>query len=508
MRAAKPVVLCILDGWGLNADTSANAPALAETPTMDALMADCPNATLITHGPDVGLPRGQMGNSEVGHTNIGAGRVVAMDLGQIDLAVEEGTFAKEPALLDFIATLKSSGGTAHLLGVASDGGVHGHTNHILAAAQAVADAGVPVIVHAITDGRDVAPKSADTFVPDLAARLPDVARIGSVTGRYFAMDRDNRWERVSKAYHAIIDGTAEHRAATPADAVAAGYARGETDEFLDPCLIGDYGGVQDADGVFCLNFRADRAREILQAIGAPGFDAFDTGPRPALAALLGMVEYSDSHNTYMTTVFPKREIVNTLGHWVALQGKRQYRLAETEKYPHVTFFLNGGQEVPEQGEDRFMPASPKVATYDLQPEMSAPQVTEKFVAAIEAGYDLIVVNYANPDMVGHTGDLQAAMAACAEVDRGLGEAVAAVRAAGGAMIVTADHGNCETMVDPETGGPHTAHTLNPVPVILVGGPDGAGLRNGGRLADLAPSLLELMGLPKPPEMTGESLITR
>ncbi|MDJ0993528.1 MAG: 2,3-bisphosphoglycerate-independent phosphoglycerate mutase [Dinoroseobacter sp.] len=506
MTVPKPVVLCILDGWGLNPDTTANAPVLANTPTMDRLMANCPNATLITHGPDVGLPRGQMGNSEVGHTNIGAGRVVAMDLGQIDLAIEEGTFEQEAALRNFIDKLQASGGTAHLMGVASDGGVHGHTNHILAAARAITEAGVPVVIHAITDGRDVPPKSADVYVADLSAQLPEGSCIGTVTGRYFAMDRDNRWERVKKAYDAILNGKAAHQAETATEAVAHGYLRGETDEFLDPCLIGDYRGVLDGDGIFCLNFRADRAREVLRAIGEPEFVEFDTGARPALSGLLGMVEYSDDHNVYMQTVFPKREIVNTLGHWVAVQGRTQFRLAETEKYPHVTFFLNGGAEVPEAGEDRFMPASPKVATYDLQPEMSAAKVTEKFVSAIEAGYDLIVVNYANPDMVGHTGDLEAAKAACAAVDHGLGVAIEALEATGGTMIVTADHGNCETMIDPDTGGPHTAHTLNPVPVILVGGPEGAQLRPGGRLADLAPTLLELMHLPQPDEMTGRSLI--
>ena len=271
-------------------------------------------------------------------------------------------------------------------------------------------------------------------------------------------------------------------------------------------MLGDFAGVQDKDGLFCLNFRADRAREILSAIAQPGFDGFETGTRPDLSALLGMVDYSDNHSTYMTTCYPKAEIVNTLGAWVAKQGKRQFRLAETEKYPHVTFFLNGGKETPEIGEDRYMPKSPRVATYDLQPEMSSGEVTDKFLEAIEAGYDLIVTNYANPDMVGHTGDLNAAIKACEAVDQGLGRVVAALKRAGGAMIVTADHGNCEMMFDPTTGGPHTAHTLNPVPVALVGGPKGATLR-AGRLSDLAPTVLDLMGLPKPDEMTGESLIS-
>ncbi|WP_170423437.1 2,3-bisphosphoglycerate-independent phosphoglycerate mutase [Ruegeria arenilitoris] len=505
MTAPKPVVLCILDGWGLSDDTQANAPFLANTPTFDAIMANGPHATLITHGPDVGLPSGQMGNSEVGHTNIGAGRVVAMDLGQIDLAIEDGSFFDTAALQAFIAKVKAAGGTAHLMGMVSDGGVHGHLNHIVAAAKAITDAGVPVALHAITDGRDVAPKSAFTYLAELEDRLPEGARIVTVSGRYFAMDRDNRWERVSEAYNAMIKGQGR-TAATAHGAVDHAYNQSETDEFIVPTVLTGYDGVKDGDGFFCLNFRADRAREILRAIGEPGFADFDTGPRPQLSALLGMVEYSDGHNAYMTTVFPKRDIVNTLGEWVAKKGLRQFRLAETEKYPHVTFFLNGGKETAEEGEDRFMPKSPKVATYDLQPEMSSAEVTAKFVEAIEAGYDLIVTNYANPDMVGHTGDLQAAIKACEAVDQGLAQVVAALNKAGGAMIVTADHGNCEMMLDPETGGPHTAHTLNPVPVALVGGPEGATLRNG-RLSDLAPTLLELMGLEQPPEMTGQSLLS-
>ena len=382
--------------------------------------------------------------------------------------------------------------------------MHGHVNHIIAAATAIARAGVPVALHALTDGRDVAPKSARGYLSDLQQRLPDGVRIATVTGRYFAMDRDNRWDRVSRAYGAIIRGQGQS-AATAQEAVQAAYDRQETDEFILPTVIGDYLAVQDGDGIFCLNFRADRAREILAAIAQPGFDAFETGPRPKLTALLGMVDYSQAHAAYMTAVYPKAKVANTLGAWVAGHGLRQFHLAETEKYPHVTFFLNGGKEAPEKGEDRFMPKSPNVATYDLQPEMSSVEVTDKFVEAIEAGYDLIVTNYANPDMVGHTGDLQAAILACEAVDRGLARVVAALKTAGGAMIVTADHGNCEVMVDPKTGGPHTAHTLNPVPVVLVGGPEGAQLHDG-RLADLAPTLLELMGLDTPPEMTGQSLI--
>lgn len=500
----KPVILCILDGWGISDRPEQSAPDQAVTPNFDRLMRECPHATLTTFGPDVGLPTGQMGNSEVGHTNIGAGRVVAMDLGQIDLAIEDRSFFRNGALLDFIERMKQSGGSAHLIGVVSDGGVHGHLTHLLAAADAVAGAGVPVIVHAITDGRDVAPRSAAGFIDQLSAGLHEGARIGTVIGRYYAMDRDNRWERVERAWRAIVTGTGEI-APGAAEAVQIAYARDESDEFIQPFVVDGYNGALDGDGIFCLNFRADRAREILSALADPDFTDFDIHSRPDWAALLGMVDYSDRHNDFMTSAYPKRQVVNTLGAWVAAKGLRQFRLAETEKYPHVTFFLNGGKEQPEPGEDRFMPSSPKVATYDLAPEMAAGEVSDKLVEAIGAGYDLIVVNYANPDMVGHTGSLPAAKRACEAVDLGLGRMLAALEQVGGAAVVIADHGNCETMVDPTSGGPHTAHTVNPVPVIVFGAPDGAALRSG-RLADVAPTVLDLMGLEKPAEMTGETLI--
>ncbi|SEN16339.1 phosphoglycerate mutase [Loktanella fryxellensis] len=501
--APKPVVLCILDGWGLSETRTGNAPLLAHTPTMDRLMASCPHATLVTYGPDVGLPRGQMGNSEVGHTNIGAGRVVAMDLGQIDLAIEERTYGETDGLRDFAARLKDTGGRAHLMGVVSDGGVHGHVAHLLETARLLTAQGIPVVIHAITDGRDVAPSSASRYMGDLLQALPEGAEVVTVTGRYFAMDRDNRWERVQTAFDAMVLGHGA-QAATAMGAITAAYDIDKTDEFIPASVIGDYTGMRPADGLFCLNFRSDRARELLEAIANPAFTGF-ARQMPALAVRLGMVEYSDRHVDWYGAVFPKRDIRNTLGAWVAQHGLTQFRVAETEKYPHVTFFLNGGEEVPEVGEDRQMPRSPAVATYDLQPEMSAAAVTEAFVGAIQKGYDLIVVNYANPDMVGHTGDIAAAVAACEAVDHGLGQALTALEAVGGAMIVCADHGNCETMIDPATGGPHTAHTTNPVPVILYGGPQGAELRDG-RLADLAPTLLGLMGLDLPPEMTGRSLI--
>lgn len=504
MSTPKPVVLCILDGWGIGPSEVANAPALAKTPNFDRIMRDGPSAQLITHGRDAGLPTGQMGNSEVGHTNIGAGRVVAMDLGQIDLAIEDGSYFKAEALLGFITKLKVSGGTAHIMGLLSDGGVHGSLEHLLATTDVFAKAGVPVALHLITDGRDVAPSSALGYLETLEASLPSGVVIATVCGRYYALDRDNRWERVSQAFDAMVNakGAAHASAKTAIDTA---YGEDITDEFIKASVIDSYAGTKDGDGLFCLNFRADRAREILAALADPAFDAFETGPRPTWAAALGMVEYSKAHNAYLDTVFPPRDIPNTLGAWVAKQGKRQFRCAETEKYPHVTFFMNGGVEVPETGEDRYMAPSPKVATYDLQPEMSSDEVTDAFVGAIKDGYDLIITNYANPDMVGHTGDLDAAIKACESVDQGLGRVLEALDAAGGAMIVTADHGNCEMMVDPETGGAHTAHTTNPVPVALVGGAANATL-NAGRLADLAPTLLQLMDLPQPSEMTGKSLI--
>ncbi len=506
MSTPKPVCLCILDGFGIREARENNAVKLANTPTFDKLIETCPHATLKTDGRAVGLPEGQMGNSEVGHTNIGAGRVVAMDLGMIDLSIEDGEFDTQPAFVKFIHDVKQAGGTAHLFGLTSPGGVHAHQDHIVAAAKAIVAAGVPVAMHVITDGRDVAPKSAREQVAQFEAALPEGATVVSVSGRYYAMDRDNRWERVTLAYDAMMKAMGE-TADSADEAIAKAYERGESDEFIKPTVIAGHTGIHDHDGVFCLNFRADRAREILRAIGEPGFAEFDVGVRPKFSALLGLVEYSVRHNEYMTTVFPPRDIVNTLGSWVAQHGLKQFRLAETEKYPHVTFFLNGGKEEPEVGEDRYMAPSPKVATYDMQPEMSAAEVGNKFVEIIHSGYDLIITNFANPDMVGHTGDLQAAITAVETVDTQLGRVIEALAEVGGAVIVTADHGNCETMVDPETGGPHTSHTTNPVPVVMFGGPDGVSLRDG-KLSDLAPSLLELMGLEQPEEMTGKSLIVR
>ena len=511
--AYKPVVLTILDGWGLSDATRANAPHLAETPNFDRLMADRPSARLSASGTDVGLPEGQMGNSEVGHTNIGAGRVVWMDLPRIDRAIETGDFARNPALGRFAATLRETGGTAHLIGLMSPGGVHSHQHHVAVAANHLALQGIPVALHLFLDGRDTPPRSAPGYLARLreeaAPAFAAGARIASVMGRFYALDRDNRWDRVSAAFAALV-GAGAPAAGSAEEVIAAAHARDETDEFVPPVVLPDHPGMRDGDGLFCLNFRADRAREILSALVDPEFDAFDAGARPDFAARLGMVAYSDRLAGLMDVAFPPEPIVNTLGAWVAAHGRTQFRLAETEKYPHVTFFLNGGVETPAGGEDRWMAPSPRVRTYDMAPEMAAAEVSAQLAAAIRARYDLIVVNFANPDMVGHTGDLDAAIRACEAVDRGLGLALDALRETGGAMIVTADHGNCEVMVDPATGGPHTAHTTNPVPVVLV--EEGArreyrGIASG-RLADLAPSLLDLMGLDQPAEMTGRSLLRR
>ncbi len=518
MTDNKTVVLCILDGWGLADPTEGNAIAQALTPTLDRLMARCPHATLKTSGEDVGLPPGQMGNSEVGHTNIGAGRVVWMDLPKIDRAIEDGQFDSRPALASFIDTLKASGGRAHVLGLMSPGGVHAHQRHIAAAAAALATAGVPVRLHLFTDGRDTPPVSAADYLAQFETQidgLPDV-EIATVSGRFFALDRDHRWERVVRAYRAIVDGASAasdaadapvRRAATPAEAIAAAYAADKTDEFIPPTVIGAYAGVAPGDGLFMTNFRADRARQLLQALLAPTFDAFERGPQPAWAAALGMVAYSDALNEVMAAVFEPEPIVDGLGSWVSRQGLTQFRLAETEKYPHVTFFLNGGVEAPTPGETRRMPKSPRVKTYDLAPEMASEEVTAALVEAIRSrDYDLVVCNYANPDMVGHTGDLFATMRAVEAVDRGLAQAVAAVEETGAVMLIISDHGNAEQMIDPDSGGPHTAHTTNPVPIILVGG-GSAGLATGGRLGDVAPTVLALMGVPQPPAMTGRSLLT-
>jgi 2,3-bisphosphoglycerate-independent phosphoglycerate mutase len=504
IQKRRPVMLVILDGWGCREDSADNAVRQAHTPTFSNLWSTCPHAILHTSGKDVGLPDGQMGNSEVGHLNIGAGRLVLQDLPRVNQAVASGEIARLPALVDLIERLRRSGGTCHLMGLVSPGGVHSHQDHAAALAKVLASAGVPTVIHVFTDGRDTPPKAAGGHVQRLVSMLPSEVSIGTVCGRYYAMDRDNRWDRVSKAYRAIV-GAEGPRFPDARSVVADAYTHDVTDEFVLPAVVADYHGVRDGDGLLCFNFRADRVREILAALLDPAFAGF---PRPRVAhfaGAVGMTQYSESLGKFLQTIFPPLTLPNVLGEVVAHAGRMQLRMAETEKYPHVTYFLNGGNETPYAGEDRIMVPSPKVATYDLQPEMSAPELTGKAVAAIGSGkYDLIVLNYANPDMVGHTGKLEAAVMAVETVDAGLGRIVDAIRKAGGALLVTADHGNCELMRDPETGGPHTSHTTNPVPVVLLGAGD-VSLAEG-RLADIAPTLLELMGLPKPAQMDGASLL--
>ncbi len=505
MQKRRPVMLVVLDGWGWREDAADNAVRQARTPAFDRLWAAGPRAFLRTSGGEVGLPPGQMGNSEVGHLNIGAGRVVMQDLPRIGDAIASGEISNAPALTGLIEALKKSGGTCHLIGLVSPGGVHSHQDHAAALAKILTDAGVPTVVHAITDGRDTPPQSAGDDLKRLVAALPATIPVATVVGRYYAMDRDKRWERVNKAYDAIVEAEGP-RFPDPQTAIAAAYANKQFDEFIVPAVIGGYRGMQDGDGVLCFNFRADRVREILGAMLDEDFAGFPRKRKLNFAAAVGMTQYSEHLGRLMQTIFPPQTLENILGEVVADANRTQLRMAETEKYPHVTYFLNGGREEPYRGEDRIMVPSPKVATYDLQPEMSAPELTDKAVAAINSGkYDLIVLNFANPDMVGHTGSLPAAIKAVETVDTGLGRIADAIAKSGGALLVTADHGNCELMRDPETGGPHTAHTTNPVPVVLLGAGNRA-LIAEGRLADIAPTLLELMDLPKPAEMTGHSLL--
>lgn len=438
--------------------------------------------------------------------NIGAGRVVLQDLPRINAALADGGLGRQPVLRAMIETLAGTGGACHLIGLMSPGGVHAHQDHIGALARVIAGAGIPVRVHALLDGRDTPPRSAAGYVSAFETSMADLDRaaIATVGGRYWGMDRDNRWDRVARAYDVLVAAEGP-RADSAAAAIAASYADDVGDEFVTPHAIGDFSGMADGDGLLMANFRADRAREILTALVDPAFDEFDRRRRVDFAARVGMTAYSSALSERLETIFPPFELHGTLGETVARAGRRQLRIAETEKYAHVTFFLNGGRETVYPGEERILVPSPKVATYDLRPEMSAPEVTDKLAAAIEGDrFDLIVVNFANTDMVGHTGVLAAAIDAVAAVDRCLGRIAAAVEAAGGALLITSDHGNAEQMADPASGDSHTAHTVNPVPLVAVGVP-GARLAQG-RLADLAPTLLALMGLVAPNEMTGTSLI--
>ncbi|WP_439816985.1 2,3-bisphosphoglycerate-independent phosphoglycerate mutase [Zavarzinia sp. CC-PAN008] len=512
----RPVVLCILDGWGDREPADDNAISAALTPNYSRLLKTCPHALIATSGADVGLPDGQMGNSEVGHMNIGSGRIVMQDLPRIDKAVADGTLGAQPALADVIAATRASGGTVHLMGLLSPGGVHSHQGQMAALANTIGQAGVPVAVHAFLDGRDTPPKSAIGYVRaflDAVAGTPNV-RIATLSGRYYGMDRDKRWERVELAWNAIVLGEGVP-GSDAIEAIEHSYEQGVTDEFVLPAVMPLYQGVRDGDGLVMANFRADRAREILTALVDPAFDGFVRKVERHFAGVAGMVEYSNALNPFVPAIFPPERVTLSIGELASQAGLKQLRIAETEKYAHVTFFLNGGEETVFEGEDRILVPSPKVATYDLDPAMAAVEVTDRLVAAVGSGtYDLIVVNYANPDMVGHTGLMPAAVQAVETIDACLGRLSEAVKAAGGILLITADHGNCEQMLDPVTGEPHTAHTLNKVPAILVNA-EQAARRLGwntaitlsdGRLSDLAPTLLRFLGLPQPPVMTGRNLL--
>jgi len=506
MSRTRPLMLLILDGWGQREAADDNAITSGRTPNWDALWADRSRTLLETSGESVGLPAGQMGNSEVGHMNLGAGRIVYQELTRIGKAIEDGSFARNPALLGGVEKAGKAGGCVHILGLLSPGGVHSHEDHLLATLElALTNGADEVAVHAFLDGRDVAPRSAADSIARLEAAVAkdDRARIASIGGRYFGMDRDQRWDRTQRAWNAIVETEAEYQAETASKALESAYDRGEDDEFVKPTVIGAGRKVDDGDSVVFINFRADRARQLTRALVEPGFDGFECR-RPILSTMVTMTRYLDG--LPVDVAFAPQRFEHLLGAELAAAGLRQLRIAETEKYAHVTYFFNGGEETVFEGEDRKLIPSPGVATYDLQPEMSAPALSRELVAAIEsADYDVIVCNIANPDMVGHSGKFEAAVAAVEAVDRVLGEILPVLEKAGGEALITADHGNVEQMSDPETGQAHTSHTTNPVPLVYFG-PRRLRLGEGGSLRDIAPTMLALLELPHPDAMTGRSLL--
>ncbi len=504
----KTYVLCIMDGVGHREDLNNNAISKETAPFYHSLLKEYPSALLKTDGLSVGLPEGQMGNSEVGHMNLGAGRVVYQDLPKINKSIETGEIVKNENLLGFIDKLKISGGICHLMGLTSPGGVHSHEDHIVALAKIVSEAGVPVMMHFLLDGRDTPPEDAIDTLPKVVEKLSvfDGVKMGSMCGRYFAMDRDNRWDRVGKAYNLFVSGKGRN-VDDIKTALEASYKKDKTDEFLEPVMLPDFKAMVDGDGVLMANFRTDRAREILTALLDPNFKGFKRSKVINFAGALGMVQYSAKHAKLMPAIFPPKVIKNSLGEVLSAKDMTQLRIAETEKYAHVTFFFNGGREDEFEGENRILVKSPKVATYDLQPEMSAVEVTDKLEEAILSGkYDFVLVNYANGDMVGHTGVLIAAKKAISTLDACLKELVDAVKEVDGVMLLTADHGNCEEMHDDEKQCAHTAHTLNPVHVILINDKTGKSIKDG-KLADVAPTMLSLMDVEVPTEMDGDNLLS-
>ena len=510
----KPVVLMVLDGYGLNDKIEGNAIAQAKTPVMDKLMAECPFQKGYASGLSVGLPDGQMGNSEVGHMNIGAGRIIYQELTRITKSIEDGDFFENKALLAAVDNVKKNGTSLHLFGLLSDGGVHSHNTHLYALLELAKRNGIEnVYVHAFLDGRDTAPTSGKGFVEELQKKIDEigVGKIASIHGRYYAMDRDNNWDRIEKAYNALVKGEGT-KASNAVQALTDSYEADVTDEFVVPTVIEEDGKplttIKANDSVIFFNFRPDRARQITRTFCDESFDKFERANGFMPLTFVTFTDY-DETITNKQVAFVKESISNTFGEFLAANGKKQLRLAETEKYAHVTFFFNGGVEEPNKNEERSLVKSPAVATYDLQPEMSAPEVSKRLNEAIESDkYDVIVINFANPDMVGHTGVIPAAVSAVEAVDECVGSAVEAIKKVDGVLFICADHGNAEQMIDYETGAPFTAHTTNPVPFILVNYDDNYTLREGGCLADIAPTLIEIMGLEQPAEMTGKSLLVR
>jgi 2,3-bisphosphoglycerate-independent phosphoglycerate mutase len=504
----KPVVLLVLDGWGYRAEREGNAIAMANVPTWDRLWARAPRTLLEASGEAVGLPHGQIGNSEVGHLNLGAGRVVQQDLVRISSAIADGSFFTNHAFVEACETVKRNGGTLHLVGLIGAGGVHAIDTHLLALVDLAARQGVPrVAIHAMLDGRDTMPRSGLGYLRELMEKTRGRAVIASVGGRYFGMDRDHRWDRTQKWYHSAVDGSGPS-SPDPLAVVTAAYERNETDEFVTPTVIVDEAGapvapMRDGDVVICFNYRSDRMRQIVRALTSDEFDGFDVSRRPRVTVVT-MTLYDQTFT--VPVAFPPQSMARIVAEVVSGAGLTMLRTAETEKYAHVTYFFNGGIETPFPGEDRRLVPSQKVATYDLAPEMSAPGITDVLCSAITAGeHDFILCNYANGDMVGHTGSIPATLRAVEIVDQCLARILAAAEASGARLLVTADHGNCEMMIDPVTGGPHTAHTTNPVPFLVVDGDGAHGLRNGGALCDVGPTILRLLGLEQPSEMTGRDL---
>ena len=505
---SSPVVLCILDGWGLRKPASDNAITLAKTPNWDNYLRSCPHSVLDASEEDVGLPAGQMGNSEVGHMNIGSGRVVLQDLPKIDKSILDGQLNHNAALKSFSNSLSRSNGFCHLIGLVSPGGVHSHQKHIIELAKILSERSIKVKIHALLDGRDTAPQSAGGYLEVLEnsiGRDPNIS-LASVAGRYFGMDRDKRWDRIQLAYKAIMRGVGP-RFKSAETALQSNYQSGFTDEFVVPAVIGEFSGVRVGDGLLMANFRSDRVRQLLEALVDPNFECFSTNGRVAFSAKLGITDYSQYLSSLMGTMFPTNSVQQTLGEVIAANGLHQFRIAETEKYAHVTFFLNGGREAPYPGEDRVLVPSPKVTTYDQKPEMSAPEVADELVRALESGkYEFLVVNFANTDMVGHTGNLQAAIKAVEVVDSCLGRIIGAADAQGGMVFVTADHGNAEQMTSSCSDALHTAHTTNKVPFLIIGS---TGLSvSDGKLSDVAPTILHTMGVAVPKEMTGNILVQK